>query len=217
VAMSIFVGSKYEYQTIVNLGKLVNEAEKYGIPVLAVTAVGKELGKDARYLSLACRMAAEQGAHIVKTYYCENFEKVVQSCPVPIIVAGGKKIPERDALQLTYNSIKAGAVGVDIGRNVWQSEHPVAMIRAVRSIVHGNSNVDQAFKLYQKLASGDSKNKQKSKGKKPMEIAVLVGSQLAKKALDNKVDKVVFDRAYYKFHGRVKALADAAREAGLKF
>ena len=106
LAMSIFVGSKYEYQTIVNLGKLVSEAEKYGIPVLAVTAVGKELGKDARYLSLACRVAAEQGAHIVKTYYCDNFEKVVQSCPVPIIVAGGKKIPERDALQLTYNAIK---------------------------------------------------------------------------------------------------------------
>ena len=167
LAMSIFVGSKYEYQTVVNLGKLVSEAAKYGLPVLAVTAVGKELGKDARYLSLACRMAAEQGAHIVKTYYCENFEKVVQSCPVPIIVAGGKKIPERDALQLTYNSIKAGAVGVDIGRNVWQSEHPVAMIRAVRSIVHGNSNVDQAFKLYKKLAGEDSKNKQKSKGKKP--------------------------------------------------
>ena len=167
LAMSIFVGSKYEYQTVVNLGKLVNEAAKYGLPVLAVTAVGKELGKDARYLSLACRMAAEQGAHIVKTYYCENFEKVVQSCPVPIIVAGGKKIPERDALQLTYNSIKAGAVGVDIGRNVWQSEHPVAMIRAVRAIVHGNSNVDQAFKLYKKLAGEDSKKKQKSKGKKP--------------------------------------------------
>ena len=128
VAMSIFVGSKYEYQTIVNLGKLVNEAEKYGMPVLAVTAVGKELGKDARYLSLACRIAAEQGAHIVKTYYCDNFEKVVESCPVPIIVAGGKKIPERDALQLTYNAIKAGAVGLDMGRNIWQSELPVAMM-----------------------------------------------------------------------------------------
>ena len=163
LAMSIFVGSKYEYQTIVNLGKLVGEAQKYGLPVLAVTAVGKELGKDARYLSLACRIAAEQGAHIVKTYYCENFEKVVESCPVPIIVAGGKKIPERDALQLTYNSIKGGAVGVDMGRNIWQSEHPVAMIRAVRSIVHGNANVDQAYKLYQKLAKESPK---KSKGKK---------------------------------------------------
>ena len=159
LAMSIFVGSKYEYQTIVNLGKLVSEAEKYGLPVLAVTAVGKELGKDARYLSLACRVAAEQGAHIVKTYYCDNFEKVVQSCPVPIIVAGGKKIPERDALQLTFNAIKAGAVGVDMGRNIWQSDHPVSMIKAVRAIVHNNQNVDQAFKLYQKLVSEEPKNK----------------------------------------------------------
>ena len=167
LAMSIFVGSKYEYQTIVNLGKLVSEAEQYGIPVLAVTAVGKELGKDARYLSLACRIAAEQGAHIVKTYYCDNFEKVVESCPVPIIVAGGKKIPERDALQLTYNSIKGGAVGVDMGRNIWQSEHPVAMIRAVRAIVHGNLNVEQAFNLYKKLSNEKSKNKQKTKAKKP--------------------------------------------------
>jgi putative autoinducer-2 (AI-2) aldolase len=167
LAMSVFVGSKYEYQTIVNLGKLVSEAEQYGIPVLAVTAVGKELGKDARYLSLACRVAAEQGAHIVKTYYCDNFEKVVESCPVPIIVAGGKKIPERDALQLTYNSIKGGAVGVDMGRNIWQSEHPVAMIRAVRAIVHGNLNVEQAFKLYKKFADENSKNRQKTKTKKP--------------------------------------------------
>ena len=155
-----FVGSKYEYQTIVNLGKLVNEAERYGMPVLAVTAVGKELGKDARYLSLACRVAAEQGAHIVKTYYCDNFEKVVQSCPVPIIVAGGKKIPERDALQLTYNAIKAGAVGLDMGRNIWQSEHPVAMIQAARSIIHGNSNVEQAYSLYKKLAAKDKSKKQ---------------------------------------------------------
>jgi 3-hydroxy-5-phosphonooxypentane-2,4-dione thiolase len=168
LAMSIFVGSKYEYQTIVNLGKLVSEAEKYGIPVLAVTAVGKELGKDARYLSLACRMASEQGAHIVKTYYCDNFEKVVESCPVPIIVAGGKKIPEHDALQLTYNSIKAGAVGVDMGRNIWQSEHPVAMIKAVRSIVHGNSTVEQAFTFYKKLVSEGSKNKpNQNKSNKP--------------------------------------------------
>jgi len=170
VAMSIFVGSKYEYQTVVNLGKLVNEAERYGMPVLAVTAVGKELGKDARYLSLACRVAAEQGAHIVKTYYCDDFEKVVQSCPVPIIVAGGKKIPERDALQLTYNAIKAGAVGLDMGRNIWQSEHPVAMIKAARSIIHGNSNVEQAYNLYKKLAANDKPHnptQKKNKSKKP--------------------------------------------------
>ena len=175
VAMSMFVGSKYENQTIVNLGKLVSEAEEYGIPVLAVTAVGKELGKDARYLSLACRIAAEQGAHVVKTYYCENFEKVVESCPVPIIVAGGKKIPERDAMQLTYNSIKGGAVGVDMGRNIWQSENPVPMIRAIRAIVHGNATVDQAFKLYTDLSkeakkpkqNKPKKNKSKLKGKYP--------------------------------------------------
>ena len=152
LAMSIFVGSKYEQQTIVNLGRLVNEAEEYGIPVLAVTAVGKEIGqKDARYLSLACRIAAEQGAHIVKTYYCEDFDKVTESCPVPIIVAGGKKIAERDALELTYNSIEHGAAGVDMGRNIWQSENPVPMIRAVRSIVHGNANVDEADELYKKF------------------------------------------------------------------
>ncbi len=163
VAMSMFVGSKYENQTIVNLGKLVNEAEEYGIPVLAVTAVGKDLGKDARYLSLACRIAAEQGAHVVKTYYCDNFEKVVESCPVPIIVAGGKKIPERDAMQLTYNSIKSGAVGVDMGRNIWQSDNPVPMIRAIRSIVHGNANVEQAFKFYKQLCDEKKSNGNKSK------------------------------------------------------
>ena len=159
LAMSIFVGSKYEKQTIVNLGKLVSEAEEFGIPVLAVTAVGKEIGqKDERYLSLACRIAAEQGAHIVKTYYCKNFEKVVESCPVPIIIAGGKKIPERDALELAYNSIKSGAVGVDMGRNIWQSDNPVPMIRAVRSIVHGNSNVNDAYNLYKKLCQPKPKS-----------------------------------------------------------
>ena len=159
LAMSIFVGSKYEQQTIVNLGKLVNEAEEFGIPVLAVTAVGKEIGqKDARYLSLACRIAAEQGAHIVKTYYCENFEKVVNSCPVPIIVAGGKKIPELDALELTYNSIKGGAVGVDMGRNIWQSDNPVPMIRAVRTIVHGHANANDAYDLYKKLCQPKSES-----------------------------------------------------------
>jgi putative autoinducer-2 (AI-2) aldolase len=155
VTMSIFVGAKYEHKSLVGLGHLVNEAEEYGLPVLAVTAVGKELEKrDARYLSLSCRIAAEFGAHMVKTYYCNDFHKVVNSCPVPIIVAGGPKIPERDALALTYNSIKAGAAGVDMGRNIWQSQHPVAMIRAVRAIVHSNYNLDQAYQLFQQLAKG---------------------------------------------------------------
>jgi len=155
VTMSIFVGAKYEHKSLVGLGNLVNEAEEYGLPVLAVTAVGKELAKrDARYLSLSCRIAAEFGAHMVKTYYCDDFQKVVNSCPVPIIVAGGPKIPERDALELTYNSIKAGAAGVDMGRNIWQSQFPVAMIRAVRAIVHSNYTLDQAYNLFQQLAKG---------------------------------------------------------------
>ena len=152
LAMSIFVGAKYEHNSLVSLGNLVNEAEEYGLPVLAVTAVGKERGKrDARYLSLSCRIAAEFGAHIVKTYYCDNFEKVVNSCPVPVIIAGGPKIPERDALALTYNGIKAGAAGVDMGRNIWQSQYPIPMIRAVRAIVHSNYNLNQAYELFQKL------------------------------------------------------------------
>jgi len=158
VAMSIFVGAKYEHNSLVNLGNLVNEAEEYDIPVLAVTAVGKELEKrDARYLSLACRIAAEFGSHLVKTYYCENFEKVVNSCPVPVIIAGGPKLEEKQALELTYNAIKAGAAGVDMGRNIWQSKYPVPMIRAVRTIVHSNSNVEQAYELFKKLSKEPQK------------------------------------------------------------
>ncbi|MGI0003639.1 MAG: 3-hydroxy-5-phosphonooxypentane-2,4-dione thiolase, partial [Nitrosopumilaceae archaeon] len=146
LAMSIFVGAKYEHNSLVNLGNLVNDAEEFGIPVLAVTAVGKELEKrDARYLSLSCRIAAEFGAHMVKTYYCEDFEKVVNTCPVPVIIAGGPKLEERKALELTFNAIKSGASGVDMGRNIWQSKYPVPMIRAVRAIVHGNSTVEQAY------------------------------------------------------------------------
>ncbi len=150
IGMSIFVGAKNEDRTIANLGRLVNEAERYGIPVLAVTAVGKEMGRDARYLGLACRMAAEIGAHFVKTYYCENFDKVVEGCPVPVVMAGGKKIHEKDALQMTANAIEEGASGVDMGRNIFQSDNPVGMIKAIRAIVHKGSSVDEAFKIYSK-------------------------------------------------------------------
>jgi putative autoinducer-2 (AI-2) aldolase len=150
VGMSIFVGAKNEERTISNLGKLVNEAERYGMPVLAVTAVGREMGRDARYLGLACRMAAEIGAHFVKTYYCEDFYKVVEGCPVPVVMAGGKKISERDALQMTANAIKEGASGVDMGRNIFQSENPVGMIKAIRAIVHKGASVDDAFEIYSK-------------------------------------------------------------------
>jgi putative autoinducer-2 (AI-2) aldolase len=151
MALSIFVGGENEKQTLLNLSKLVDAGEQYGIPVLAVTAVGKEMTRDARYLGLACRIAAELGAHLVKTYYCEGFQKVVDGCPVPVVIAGGKKLPEREALELAYNAIHAGAVGVDMGRNIFQSESPVAMIRAVRSIVHENATVDEAYALFSKV------------------------------------------------------------------
>ncbi len=153
VALSIFVGSDHEKETLLSLANLVDEGEEYGIPVLAVTAVGKEMARDARYLSLCCRIAAELGAHFVKTYYCEDFEKVTGSCPIPVVIAGGKKVPEKDALQLAHNALQGGAVGVDMGRNIFQSEHPVAMIKAVRAIVHENASVDQAYELFQAESS----------------------------------------------------------------
>ena len=146
VALSVYVGSKYEHQTLKNLADLVSECEGYGIPVLAVTAVGREMVRDAKYLSLACRIAAELGAHMVKTYYCEDFEKVVKTCPVPVIIAGGKKIPEKDALKLAYNAVNEGARGVDMGRNIFQSKDPVGMIKAVRDIVHKKATPDKVYK-----------------------------------------------------------------------
>ncbi len=149
MALSIFVDSDHEKETLVSLSKLVDEGERYGIPVLAVTAVGKAMARDARYLGLACRIAAELGAHIVKTYYCEEFEKVVEGCPVPVIVAGGKKIPELEALRLAANSVQGGAVGVDMGRNIFQSDSPVGMIRAIRAIVHEKASVEQAARIYE--------------------------------------------------------------------
>jgi 3-hydroxy-5-phosphonooxypentane-2,4-dione thiolase len=148
VAVSIFVGSEHEKQTLANLSDLVSEGERYGMPVLAVTAVGREMSRDARYLGLACRIAAELGASIVKTYYCEGFSKVVDSSPVPVVIAGGKKLPELEALQLAHNAVNDGAVGVDMGRNIFQSTNPVGMIRAVRGIVHEGKDVEEAFKLF---------------------------------------------------------------------
>lgn len=152
VALSIFVGSSLEKHTLIALADLINEAQEFGVPVLAVTAVGKDMVRDARYLGLASRIAAELGAHVVKTYYCEDFEKVVKNCPVPIVIAGGKKIPEKDALELSYNAIRSGAVGVDMGRNIFQSENPVAMIKAVREIVHNDMTPEKAYALYNDLA-----------------------------------------------------------------
>jgi putative autoinducer-2 (AI-2) aldolase len=159
LAISIFVGSKHEHQTLSNLAKLVNEGERYGIPVLAVTAVGKEMARDARYLGLACRIAAELGAHIVKTYYCENFEKVIEGCPIPVIIAGGKKLQELDALELAYNAVQHGAAGVDMGRNIWQSDYAVQMIKAVRAIVHENLNVNEAYNILLKAKNEKGEEK----------------------------------------------------------
>ncbi|MBI2357719.1 MAG: 3-hydroxy-5-phosphonooxypentane-2,4-dione thiolase [Deltaproteobacteria bacterium] len=149
MALSIFVGGEFEKNTLVNLAKLVDEGERCGIPVLAVTAVGKEMARDARYLGLSCRIAAELGAHFVKTYYCEEFEKVVEACPVPVIIAGGKKIPEVDALTLAFDAVQHGAVGVDMGRNIFQSDSPVGMIRAVRAIVHEKASVEESGRVYE--------------------------------------------------------------------
>ena len=146
VAFSIYVGTEHEHQTLKALGELINEGQRYGMPVLAVTAVGKELEKrDARYLSLSCRIAAELGAQMVKTYYCDDFEKVVQSCPVPLVIAGGPKLnTELDVLKLAHSAIEGGAKGVDMGRNIWQSDNAVGMIKAIRAIVHENASVKDA-------------------------------------------------------------------------
>ena len=150
VGMSIFVGSEYEYDSLVNLGKLVDECEEYGIPVMAVTAVGKELEKrDARYLALASRIAAELGARVVKTYWCENFAKVVTGCPVPVIMAGGPKVDtELEVFEFVYDGMQNGAIGVNLGRNVWQNPFPVAMIKGIRSIIHENATPKQAQEIY---------------------------------------------------------------------
>ena len=149
VAISIFVGSDYERESLLNLSQLVSEAEEYGMPVLAVTAVGRELEKRRnRYISLCCRIAAELGAHLVKTYYCERFETVVESCPVPLVIAGGPKLATaRDALQLAHDALQRGATGVDMGRNIWQSDAPVPMLKAIRAIVHDRLTVDEAANL----------------------------------------------------------------------
>jgi len=146
VAFSIFVGTQYEHQTLTSLAKLVDEGERYGMPVLAVTAVGRELEKrDARYLSLACRIAAELGAHFVKTYYCENFRRVVDTCPVPLVIAGGPKLEnDMDVLKLVYNAVQEGAIGVDMGRNIFQAKNPIGMVKAIRKIIHENATPEEA-------------------------------------------------------------------------
>ena len=149
VAVQVFIGAEFETQSVRNMTRLVDAGQRYGIPVLAVTAVGKELTRDARYLRLATRICAELGAQFVKTYYCEqDFDTVASACPVPLVMAGGRKLPERDALTMAHRAIENGAAGVDMGRNIFQSGTPEAMIRAVRAVVHESAKPGDAYDQY---------------------------------------------------------------------
>jgi putative autoinducer-2 (AI-2) aldolase len=149
VAVQVFIGGEFESRSVHNMTRLVDQSQRYGIPVLAVTAVGKELTRDARYLRLATRICAELGAHVVKTYYCaDDFDTVAAACPVPLVMAGGKKLPELEALTMAYRAIEEGAAGVDMGRNIFQSNDPAAMIRAVSAVVHESLKPREAFHRY---------------------------------------------------------------------
>ncbi len=165
VGVSVFVGSEYERESLMNLAEMVNLCEDYGIPVMAVTAVGKELEKrDARYLALASRIAAELGARVVKTYWCEDFDKVTCGCPVPVVMAGGPKCEtELEVMEFVHDGIRRGAIGLNLGRNVWQHPHPVAMMRSLRAIIHENATAREAHGLYREFVAGEKK----ASGKKP--------------------------------------------------
>jgi putative autoinducer-2 (AI-2) aldolase len=154
VGLSIFIGSRYEHQTLLNLANVVNLCQPYGIPVMAVTAVGKEMEKrEARYLSLACRICAETGADVVKTYYCDDFEKVVEGCPVPVVLAGGPKTEnDLEVLEFVYKGIQAGAAGVNLGRNIWQNKYPRAMARSLQAVIHGCATPAQAMEIFNDVA-----------------------------------------------------------------
>jgi putative autoinducer-2 (AI-2) aldolase len=153
VGVSVFVGTKYEHQTLKNLSDMVNICEDYGIPVMAVTAVGKELEKrDARYLALASRICAELGAKVVKTYYCKEFDKITGGCPVPVVIAGGPACDtELDVMEFVYDGMEKGAIGVNLGRNVWKNKYPVAMMKALRAIIHDSAKPDEALEIFNEL------------------------------------------------------------------
>lgn len=154
VAVQVFVGGEHETQSIKNLNDLIDAGLDYGIPVLGVTAVGRDLVRDARYLGLATRVIAEFGAQMVKTYYCDDFEQVTAGCPVPVIMAGGKKLPLLDALTMARRAIDGGAAGVDMGRNIFQRTNPPAMIQAVSALVHEDLSAADAAEFYRDLADG---------------------------------------------------------------
>jgi putative autoinducer-2 (AI-2) aldolase len=156
MAAQVYIGAEYEHKSIANIIKLINTGTRYGIPTLAVTGVGANMDRDLRYFSLATRMCAEIGAHYVKSYYFEpGFEKVAAACPVPIVIAGGKKLPEIEALEMAYKAIDQGAAGVDMGRNIFQSDSPIGMIQAVGLVVHKNEKPKQAFELYNDIRAGE--------------------------------------------------------------
>lgn len=149
MAAQVYIGSEYEHQSIKNIIQLVDQGMRYGMPTMAVTGVGKDMARDQRYFSLATRIAAEMGANIIKTYYVdEGFERVAAGCPVPIVIAGGKKLPEREALEMCFKAIDQGASGVDMGRNIFQSESPIAMLKAMKAVVHENASVAHAYELF---------------------------------------------------------------------
>lgn len=151
VAIQCFIGGAGEARSLETLCRAVDAGERYGIPVLGVTAVGKEMARTTQYFLLAARMLAELGASFVKTYYCDDFEKVVAACPVPIVIAGGKKLPELEALEMAYRAIAEGARGVDMGRNIFQSDCPAGMAQAIGKVVHGGYTAQQAFEVYQEI------------------------------------------------------------------
>ena len=152
MAVQVYIGGVHEHESIRNLATVVNSGNRYGIPTLGVTGVGQELVRDARYLGLAVRICAEMGAHFVKTYYCERgFERVAAACPVPVVIAGGKKLPELQALEMAYRAIQEGAAGVDMGRNIFQCEAAAAMLQAVRAVVHDGEKPEKAYDLFQSL------------------------------------------------------------------
>jgi len=164
MAVQVYVGGEHEHETIRNLTQTIDAGLRYGVPTLGVTAVGRELVRDSRYLGLACRLIAELGAHFVKTYYCtEGFEEVVAACPVPIVIAGGKKLPELDALAMARRAVDAGALGVDMGRNIFQADSPTAMARAVAAVVHQNEKPGKAHEMYLALLADEMKAKRKKR------------------------------------------------------
>ncbi len=149
LAVQVYIGGVHEHESIGNLTKLIDAGTRHGIPTMGVTGVGKELVRDAKYLGLATRICAEMGAHFVKTYYCEKgFARVAAACPVPLVIAGGKKLPELDALKIAYEAVNEGAAGVDMGRNIFQCEAPEAMIQAIRAVVHGDESPEKAYDFY---------------------------------------------------------------------